>query len=463
MICSLAGAHRWSLFILTSLLVVATAGSLAQGQSLSIPPAAKTAPELDQTTKAGIEQKLIPAVNDLVTGAPDVQTRARQAIENETRIPGQTAPPSPAYLDVYAATLDKLLSNLPADASVRVRLNAAITAANVAQAAENAQLQNAILKFVNDKNDTVALWGIKGARFVIPPQLGGFAAPNPALVKSIVPAVKAHPEGPIAGAIASEAYNALSLDIYDTAKAKKINPKMVATIAPEVIALLEARRPMYAKGVPPSPRAEATGASFIAHPIVWKQLNGPQQLQTMQVLSDLVALAGQQAAAPAATPGDRADLAHMISRTAAAISVAADPTGAGAVAQALKPATLLGPQSTPQQIKTAVDAILPALKTVGAFAKLNNPPPVVGNEPAPPPASAPTTGPVEIPGAGNPPPPGAPTPTAPTPAPAPTPPRTTRPAGGAAPHPTPPPPHPPAGAGGAGHPPPPNNKPPAAR
>jgi hypothetical protein len=181
----------------------------------------------------------------------------------------------------------------------------------------------------------------------------------------------------------------------------------------------------------------------------------------MQAFCNLVTLAGKQAAT--ANPGDKVDLAVTISRAASAIStVVTDP----AVRTALDPLVKLQPQSSGAQVQQVADTVLSIVRKEKGFEGLTDAPPITGHEAAPAPASAPTTGPVAIPGAGNPPPAGAgpatpapPTPVPPTPAPKP-------PAGGTGTAPKPPTPAPrpttPPGGTGTTHPPA-NTRPPAAR
>ena len=108
---------------------------------------------------------------------------------------------TPAYLDAYAQILNRELLTLKGNPSARVRLNAAIVCALVAQQANNAHLKDAAVMFIQDPSEAVVLWGIKAARWIIPAQLGQVAAqPDLGLVNEIVPAVQKHPKGTIGGA-----------------------------------------------------------------------------------------------------------------------------------------------------------------------------------------------------------------------------------------------------------------------
>jgi hypothetical protein len=209
--------------------------------------------------------------------------------------------------------------------------------------------------------------------------------------------------------------------------------------------LLVARLAMYQKGVPAAPRADAIGTGFIGDPNVWRVLTPEQQKDAMQVFSNLIGLAGQQA--KAANPGDLVELTLVIQRASASISIT-DPALREALAE---PANLK--QATADQVQKAAEAVPAILRRQPQYKDLKNPPQIVDTKAAPAPASAPTTGPVVIPGAtpvppgGVPPAPGTagPPPAPQPPAPGGAPPRpggTSPPAGAAGNRTAPPPPAP---------------------
>jgi hypothetical protein len=388
MIRCLPGAPR-SLFVLASLVCMTLAAPVVCAQNAvgTVPPAVKSAAEI-APHRAGIDGFINKAVAQLAGEDPVAQAKARQAIENEARLPGPGGnnAATPAYLDLYAQLLAQALKPLTTNPSARVRLNAAIAAAGVAQAVNNTHLSGVALAFINDKSDAVVLWGLKAARWIIPAQLRAALA-DLSLVNAIVPAVKAHPNGVIGGAIVVEAYDALVLDIFGRKMA--ITPVMLKATAPQVLALLKTRLEQYRLGVPPTPRAEGIGSGFLSHRDVWTQLTPAQQLDVMQTLCDLLALAAQQAVA--ANKGDLTDLIVMIARVASAISINADPS----VTAKLQPATVV---KNLAEIQASVPAILPTLRGLAPYKALKDPPAVQDTRPAPAPASAPTTGPVTIPG-----------------------------------------------------------------
>ena len=436
MIRSLAGALRWSCFTLTlTVCCLAVGVGTARGQAAAAqtaaapvgggtpaPAVAATAlPKVPNEVKSAtdvsayrtqIEQFITQAVAALANDqVPDEQTAARDALRNEAVVNGQ--PASIAYLNLYTQLLNQQLRTLlqSPTASPRARINTAIAVAAVAHIAGTppntsaAQLADIVVLLINDKFDAVVLWGVKAAQPIVLAQIGMAAIPpnNAQLLDAIVGAVHKHTKGHIAGAIASDAYDALALGINDNTLRTRLqaNPVMVKTVAPYVLRLLQERLEQYRGGVPPSPRAEGVGTGFLSNPIVWSQLTPQEQSAAMQVMADLMSLAAQQAAAKTVNVADRQELATMIARVAAAVSIAAAPTNSGPVFDALKPATLIKPDTPAAQIVQDVSAVLPALRGLPAFKGLNAPPAIVDTKPAPPPASAPTTGPVAAPGAGN--------------------------------------------------------------
>src|SRR5205085_3695620 len=106
-------------------------------------------------------------------------------------------------------------SALAGHKSMKVRMNAAIAAAQVAAKVGNDRLAHVSQLFMKDMTEPVALWGVKAARAVIP-AAARQTKPAVRLEGDVVATVKAHSES---GPILEEAYAALTLRGDDTAKA----------------------------------------------------------------------------------------------------------------------------------------------------------------------------------------------------------------------------------------------------
>jgi hypothetical protein len=263
---------------------------------------------------------------------------------------------------------------------------------------------------------------------------------DPKLINAIVVAAKAHSKGACGGSIALEAYDALSLNAAAPGVAATLTKEMIAAVVPAMQELLAFRITLYQKGIPPEFHAERRPAFFLTNDAIWRAQTEPQKLQTMQLLSDLISLIANQAVQPNVPSNDRTELLVSIGFISRSMSVAAASAGAKGTVTALEPLTRLVDGNTARLVKNdeviaAVGGVYQALKADKTFGTLKPPPAAIGHEQAPPPASAPTTGPVVIPGAGPAAPPGATPPpiTAPTPPPAPKP--APKAAGGTAPKP----------------------------
>jgi hypothetical protein len=231
---------------------------------------------------------------------PDHQSQARQALIANASTPQGAAP---SFLDSYATALDAQLKNIINSPSIRVRLNAAIVAAKVAEKADNTRLSSTIAALMMDKSEGVALWGLKGARAIMPAVLRN-PLQQPAVLQNLIPAVQAHPTG----AVVQEAYAALNI-----LGRKGVTPQMQATVTQHMLALMGARVKGYLNGIPDEPMAEAVAETFLADvtPVtgLWNSgaLTPQLKMQILQGLSDLVSVQGQRAAV-----GNQDDLNKLV-------------------------------------------------------------------------------------------------------------------------------------------------------
>src|SRR5688572_25720939 len=126
--------------------------------------ALKSASDFTPPIRDGINNFINGALANLVNGNTGLQTRARNALVNEAMVNGLPQATA-AYLDFYAQALNQALLPLAQHPSPRVRLNAAIVAAEVARIANNIHLAPVAAAFLNDKSDGIVLWGMKAARW----------------------------------------------------------------------------------------------------------------------------------------------------------------------------------------------------------------------------------------------------------------------------------------------------------
>jgi hypothetical protein len=114
-----------------------------------------------------------------------------------------------------------------------------------------------------------------------------------------------------------------------------------------------------------------------------------QQVQTLQLYSDLLSLAAQQLAVPTINEKDRDELITMVKLVGSAIAVTADPNSPLAIAS--KGVMDIQKALPPDQILLRVNALHPAILKTPKFAAVKPPPKIVDHKPAPAPATEPTT------------------------------------------------------------------------
>ena len=273
--------------------------------------AIKRAPNPDN---AAIQQHVDNAVKDLLVDDDTRQARGRDNLSNGAAVGGDP-PPSAVFLDAYAAAVGKALTPLAAHEDARVRLNAAIATARVAERAGNTRLADLAVRFMNDKNMAVALWGTKAARAMLPSALmqGG----NSPLLPALAQAVKQAPVGPVV----AEAYDALTLNVF-TAK-ERPQPATIKLLVPEMLRVYRMRVDRYARSGPPADAAvDSHAAEFLSFAPVWQQMSPQQRTESVQAMSDVLNFAAQYAQLMDAN--DRQSRVPLFKRTGAALQVIDD-------------------------------------------------------------------------------------------------------------------------------------------
>ena len=393
----LRASSRWIVGAVAVVAVVLTvSGTIAQAQ---------ITPEIKASPNAAANQGAIDAaVKKDVAALASGTANARQAL-----IGYASAGPTPAFLDVYAVSLNNHLQPLAKSPDIKVRLNAAIVAASVAQLANNARLADVLTQFVSDKTEPIAYWGLRGARFVVPNLLKPpINNPKHALIPAITNAVKTHRRGLASGWIATEAYGALALDLNPPAGKPRPPAATIANTITPVQDLLAARINQYKEGVPAMPTAEQIASGYLSNPAVWPVHTPDQQVRTLQLYSDLLSLAAQQLVVPTINDNDKTELTSMIKLVGSAIAVTAE--AGSPLANASRGAMNITKAMAPAEIVKTVDAIHPAITKTPKYSAVKPPPTIVDHKPAPAPATEPTTLPA---GAALPPPPPVETPPAP--------------------------------------------------
>lgn len=364
-----------SLALLGGILALTAPVPDARGQAA--PAAAASLDQLKGSASvASAGPQIAAAVNaqvaSLTGGNPAASAAARDALINAAS-PGGGANPTAGFLNAFAGALNAGIMPALNDPSEMVRLNAAIAVARVAQRTDNAAFAGSTIALLNDKSPFVVLWGLKAARSVIPAVLQNPAINPDGILSAVVKAADAHSTGAMGAPIAVEAYEALMLGIFEPAARKPADAELRAVI-PVMQQLLQQRAQMYARGMPPEPMAENRATLFLVNSRVWSLQDAKQKLSSVQGMSNLVGLGAQHFGA--ATSDQRASLAPMISNVASAIAVV--PEAAPIQAQ-LAPVVKVNAGTAPEAVTRDAAAIVPALKTINAFASIQPAPDVAPN------------------------------------------------------------------------------------
>ncbi len=344
---------------------IATAGVLPQ----TIVTGDASSADATKQIQSFIDQQ-VKALSDATQ--PSAQQAARDALIGEVVGAMQ---PSSSFLDVYSNALDKALLPLTQSDAMRVRLNTAIVTARIAARVENARLRDIAHALVKDQSDAVALWGIKAAHWILPSVLRNpLIAQSDPLLNEIVPAAKKH----AGGAITQAAYDALSLGVIDSREAL-VAPDMLRQTLPQLLDLLKFRVQQYQHRTPSEPAAENRASLFLADRRVWSVASDAQHVEMVQLLSQLLSVAGQRATQDAS---HREQLVPVIQQTASALWVMADYLKAPVLQAATTPLIKLGVNAPGPQIMKDVAAVEQAIRGIKGFESVK-PAPVVGKEEEP--------------------------------------------------------------------------------
>lgn len=350
----------WGAFCCNAALGQAVAPDLArevyEAQNASVP-----------TIRGQIEQFIKGHTANLAGANARAQQLSREALERAVSHPTATS----SFHNVYATAANQALSPLADNDNMRVRLNAAIASAQVASRAANAGQADVTLKFMNDNAEPVALWGVKGAQYILPYTI---ANKQDKVAPAVMAAADIHPNS---GPIIEEAYNALGLGFPNLPASA--TPAVLQASASRVMEMLDSRLPQYQLGLPAAPAADVRAISFLFFVRVWNALSPADQQRAVQQLSDLVSLASQHAA----LSGPDADLLRVLNQSASAMEVLAGFTknqALVAVARPLSPERLndrVPADEIAKRAQAAVDALAAQFKGLRAPPKYdpNAPPP----------------------------------------------------------------------------------------
>lgn len=272
-------------------------------------------------SRADIQKYIQAHVTALTGDDTDARTQAREALISGVIVknpPGQQ--PGASYMDQYADVLNASLKPLATNEDWVIRMNAAIVAAKVAEKADNVRLLDVTQALLSDKTEGVQLWALRAGKSVLPAVL---RTPGAAKNDKLIPAIVAVARQRKSGAIAGEAYTALSLDYNKPEKFKSIpaavKTEMAAAVAPQILVIMRNRVADYTAGTINDPTADRIAANFLVSTSVWPMLDAKTQSASLQALMDLLNASGQ-AAAKSGAGGRNDDVLQIFRDTARALS-----------------------------------------------------------------------------------------------------------------------------------------------
>lgn len=368
--------HRCGVWLLIFGVVLWSGIARAQ-QAPSIPAEARTAPNI------GPFQKQIDAFIDaqvqLLEGEDDLaHQQARDALVNAVRPQGATQP-GPVYLHAFNRSLNRGLTAMSKEAPLRGRLNAAIALTRVAESVQsqaNSQLVAAVVRFIQDPDLPVALWGMKAAEEVVPYELLEPLVTKPEnskILAAIRPVLETHDSG----ALYEEAYYATSLKVAD--QTANVEPKAVRIAVPITQDIFADRvKAMQAEPID-GPHAEMRAMFFLANPRAYPTETPEQRLRTAQLIADFTALLAQRLAA---NPEDAPQVLPIIRYAGSNIAnigqIESTTSGNNAANQAIRSAgEQLGrieDNVAPARVQQMVEDLYETLKAVPTFATLQTQP-----------------------------------------------------------------------------------------
>lgn len=335
-------------FCLTSIALI----SPALGQT-SIPAALKGASGIDESGASQIKSFVVEQAKKLADPSPDVQRSAREALVEASH--NGPADASAAYSAKYAEIISAELTDLLTSAKdIRVRLNAAIVVARVAEASKNSRMEKIVLILLDDKQpEAIQLWGMKAARWTLPELIKVNAHKH--MLDAVNAAVAKHPSSPMVQ------------DAYETLTPAKATSQALAVVIDPLLNLTEARIEGYKNSLPEDPAIDQIPFFFLTAGAVWRDpaFTQNQKVRTMQLMCDLLTLAARNGDAKA-NPAVKEQCRTIVVGVAGGLFVAAKNIPDNNLAAVSEKATAQAGSAT-AKLEDIVAPICPAIKNSPGF------------------------------------------------------------------------------------------------
>lgn len=257
---------------------------LTWSAEISIPSSLKVASSLDAGGSGQIEAFVKDRVAKLADKTPDVVSKARTDLIEAAR--AGAADLSAAYAAKYAEVLNaEVCALLDNSKDIRTRLNAAVAAARVAEAAHNTKLEAAALKLLDQSQVELRILGVRTAKSVLPELIS--AGSHQRLLQKMMAVVQQSKGG------------AMAEDAYEGMTPKNADGKILGVLFDPMMALVQARIELYRTGAPEDPERELIPFAFLMQRGIWNStLSAQQRLIVWQATWNLLALSARKADEP---------------------------------------------------------------------------------------------------------------------------------------------------------------------
>jgi hypothetical protein len=212
------------------------------------------------------------------------------------------------------------------------------------------------------------------------------------LLAGLVGAVAGHPDGPLAGTIAEDAYITINPHMWNVGNVPT-GPALSALIDAN-LKLQASRLTVYQMtGVPPSPKADTYATYLFSWNQAWPTMTPAQQLQAAQQAANFIAWAGQRSAAMAVNMNQ--ELIEALQSEGKWVNLMGQLISDDPIQQVGTAVQHITAGTPAQQIVQLCNAVFPAMQNNPAFTSLVAPTPIGGAPGAPgaspPAANAPGT------------------------------------------------------------------------
>lgn len=304
----------------------------------------------------------------LTKGTVTEQRVAREKIVSEPQDRGQADPATTQFRAAYSDALNnQLVSFLKSNPPIRLRVQAAVTVEGVSRKTQSFELQGVTQALLQDESPTVALWGMRAAKQILPAVLAIQGTKSP-LLALIGPTAIKH-QGPLL--MLHDAYETLALAPLELGRLPAKIPgakTQLQAVVPQVQGILTARIKAYGQSIPPDPLVDSQGTTFLST-IAWSSQTPQQQQLTAQLMLDLLNHTSTAFASPKAPTRD---LSELVKRLGQAFKVIGSANSA--VVAAADPLTKTIPTTPAAQIANDVAALGLALQASNLLGSASNTP-----------------------------------------------------------------------------------------